>query len=136
MKNSFLLKIVTPFGIYLSEEVEYLSVQAPHSVLGILPNHAELISTVLLSEMKIRIHGTYFYYAISDGVLHVKKDETVLLLNSIERSDEIDVDRANKAKERAEQRLLRKYDDDEVDVIRAESALKRALNRIKVATKL
>ena len=90
----------------------------------------------LLSEMKIRIHGTYFYYAISDGVLHVKKDETVLLLNSIERSDEIDVDRANKAKERAEQRLLRKYDDDEVDVIRAESALKRALNRIKVATKL
>ena len=136
MKNSFLLKIITPFGIYLNEEVEYLSVQAPHSVLGILPNHAELVSTVLVSEMKIRINGTYFYYAISDGVLHVKKNETVLLLNSIERADEIDLERANKAKERAEERLLRKYDGNEVDAIRAESALKRALNRIRVATKL
>ena len=77
MKHSFLLKIVTPYGMYLNEEVEYLSVQAPHSVLGILPNHAELVSTVLISAMKVRIHGTYFYYAIGEGVLHVKKDETV-----------------------------------------------------------
>ena len=133
MKHSFLLKIVTPYGMYLNEEVEYLSVQAPHSVLGILPNHAELVSTVLISAMKVRIHGTYFYYAIGEGVLHVKKDETVLLINSIERQDEIDIARAAAAKERAEKKLKEAQMNEEVDIIRAEAALKRALNRIKVA---
>ena len=133
MKHSFLLKIVTPYGMYLNEEVEYLSVQAPHSVLGILPNHAELVSTVLISAMKVRIHGTYFYYAIGEGVLHVKKDETVLLINSIERQDEIDIARATAAKERAEKKLKEAQMNEEIDVIRAEAALKRALNRIKVA---
>ena len=133
MKHSFLLKIVTPYGMYLNEEVEYLSVQAPHSVLGILPNHAELVSTVLISAMKVRIHGTYFYYAIGEGVLHVKKDETVLLINSIERQDEIDIARATAAKERAEKKLKEAQMNEEIDIIRAEAALKRALNRIKVA---
>ena len=133
MRNSFNLKVVTPYGVYLNEEVEYLSVYAPHSVLGILPNHADLISSLIISEMKVRIHETYFYYAITGGVIHVKDGDVTLLLNSIERKDEIDINRAEEAKRRAEQRL--KDRDENLDYARAEAALKRAINRLNVAKK-
>ena len=126
------LRIITPTGTYLVQSVDYLEVCAPHSVLGILPGHAPLISTLLIGLLKTKVGAKTNYYAAGEGVIHIKKDETIVMVSSIEKCDEIDIDRAIEAKKRAEQRLQKAKDDTDVDIARAESALSRALNRIKV----
>ncbi len=73
--------------------------------------------------------GKETVFAIGGGIIRVEKGKTTLLLNSIEGKDDIDINRANEAKTRAEQRLANK---DNIDVARATRALKRALTRIEV----
>ena len=126
------LKIITPAGTYLQQSVEYLEVRAPHSVLGILPGHAPLVSIINIAPLKTKVAGVTYYYAAGEGVINVRKDETVVLVNSIERVDEIDINRAIEAKRRAEENLRRANDDTDIDIARAQSALARALNRINV----
>ena len=133
--KTFLLEIITPFGKYLSEEVEFLNVLTTRSLLGILPNHTPLISDVLISEMIVKKDGQLTSYAIGGGILNIKKEKVILLLNSIEREDEIDLKRAQDAKKRAEERLKQAHKENEIDIARAEAALSRALNRIKVYSK-
>ena len=130
MDKVFHIDIFTPTGKYLSIDADYLKVTSPLSVLGILPNHAPLITTVEICKMTIRSNGKDNFYAISGGVMNIKKDHSVtLLLNAIESASEIDLDRALEAKRRAEERLANQ---EEVDVTRAKAALSRALNRISV----
>ena len=131
MKNRFNVTISTPSGKYLKTEADYLSVTTSLGVLGILPNHAPLITNLEICELVIKSGNETLRYAISGGLMNIKEGtEVVLLVNSIERSDEIDVDRALKSKEHAEQRL----EEEMVDVARAKASLARALNRIAVST--
>ena len=130
MDKVFHIDIYTPTGKYLSCDAEYLKVTSPLSVLGILPNHAPLITTLEICKMVIKSNGKETNYAISGGVMNIKKDHSVtLLLNAVESEDEIDLDRALEAKSRAESRLA---SSEEVDVARAKAALSRALNRISL----
>ena len=131
MDKIFHIDAYTPTGKYLSIDADYLKVTSSLSVLGILPNHAPLITTLEICKMVIKSNGEDKVYAISGGVMHIKKDHSVtLLLNSIESAEEIDLDRAMEAKRRAEERLSASKE--EVDVTRAKAALNRALNRISV----
>ena len=131
MNNSFKVEIYTPIGKYYVGEATYLTVTSSVAVLGILPDHAPLITTLEICKLTIKINSKELNYAISGGVMHIKADHTVVLLvNSIERSDEIDIARAKEAQKRAEARLAKR--DEEVDIKRAEAALSRALNRISV----
>ena len=132
MDKVFRVSISTPYGKYLQTDASYLSVNTGAGVLGILPGHTPLITNLEISELIIKIGKDTLRYAISGGLMNIKKGtDVVLLVNSIERSDEIDVDRAIKSKERAEQRLK----DEETDVVRAKASLARALNRIAVSSK-
>ena len=132
MDKLFKVEILTPFGQYLTTEADYLSTTSAMGVMGVLPNHAPLISTLEISKLIIRRNGKEYTYAIGGGVIHIKKDHSVtLLVESIERSDEIDVKRALSAKERAEKRLHENAS--EVDVQRAKASLLRALNRLSVS---
>ena len=134
MVNSFNVEIYTPTGKYFAGNVNYLTVTSSVAVLGILPEHAPLITTLEICKLTIKINSKEFNYAIGGGVLHIKKDHSaVLLLDSIERSDEIDIDRAKEAQKRAEERLAKHSD--EVDIKRAQIALAKALNRISVYKK-
>ena len=131
MDKVFHIDVYTPTGKYLSIDADYLKVTSTLSVLGILPNHAPLITTLEICKMVIRSSGVEKSFAISGGVMHIKKDHSVtLLLNSIESAEEIDLDRALDAKRRAEERLATNLE--EVDVARAKAALSRALNRISI----
>ena len=131
MKDRFSVLISTPLGKYLQTEADYLSVTSGIGVLGILPNHAPLITNLEICELIIKSGNETLRYAISGGLMNIKEGtEVVLLVNSIERSDEIDIDRALKAKERAERRL----EEEMVDATRAKASLARALNRIAVST--
>ena len=134
MVNSFNVEIYTPTGKYFSGDVSYLTVTSSVAVLGILPEHAPLITTLEICQLTIKINSKEFNYAIGGGVMHIKKDHSVvLLLDSIERSDEIDLERAKEAQKRAEERLKR--NDEEIDIKRAQIALAKALNRISVYKK-
>ena len=130
MEKDFQVTIYTPLGKYLVTRAEYLSVKTTVSVIGVLPNHAPLISTLEVCKLTIKIAGKTYTYAISGGVIDIKKNtDVVLLLNSIERQDEIDILRAKAAKDRAEELLKHSV---EIDVKRAKASLARALNRISV----
>lgn len=128
------LEIFTPYAKYFSGEVEYIEVLSEKYRLGIYPEHAPLITTVVVSHVILRINGEDIKYATSGGVMYIKdNNEVTLLLESIEKSDEIDIERAIKAKERAEERL--NHINDTIDVKRAQAALSRALNRISAFEK-
>lgn len=128
--NKFHLDIYTPTGKYLSEEVVYLEVRNSDSVLGILPFHTPLITTIILCPLRIRFGGRTRVYATTGGIMNIKSGNTVsLMLSTIERSDEIDIERAKRSKDRAERYL----NDDSYDQQRAKASLDRANNRIAVA---
>ena len=130
--KTFLLEIITPYGKYYSQEVEFLSLS---SSKGILPNHTPLISDVLICEIVIRKDSESDSYSTSGGIINIKKEKVTLLLNSIEHEEEIDIERAKQAKERAEKNLEAAKRDSRIDIARAEAALSRAINRIKVYSK-
>ena len=130
--SSFHLEILTPFGHYFNGEVEYLEIRNPDGVLGILPRHTPIITPVVLCKMVVKISGNRHSYATTGGLFHMKQDGTAsLMLQTIERSDEIDVERAKRAKERAEARIAAHKDT--LNLKRAEDAIKRANNRLNVA---
>ncbi len=134
-EQTFHLSILTPYGHYFDGEVEFLEVHSDKYNLGILPGHAPLISTVAISKMIIRANGREMKYAVGGGVITVNKEKTTLVLNSCEHADEIDIERAKEAKQRAEERLSGQANENAVDVNRAKIALMKAINRIEVGSK-
>ena len=111
------------------------SCSAP-GILGrfqVLPDHSAMVSELGVGEVKIELINELQRYAVSGGFLEVTKNRVLLLLETAEAATEIDVGRAEQARDRARQRLDKERD--KADVIRAESALTRAINRIKVAHK-
>jgi F-type H+-transporting ATPase subunit epsilon len=133
--KSYKLEIVTPKAVLFSGEVA--SFTAP-GVLGgfqVLKSHAPLLSNISVGEVKlVDAAGTEHRFATSGGVVEVRDNKVILLAETAERSDEIDVERAEAARDRARKRLAKKSA--EVDVDRARFALFRALNRLKVSNHL
>ena len=129
--STFHLDILTPYKKYLSRDIAYLRVHNDDAVLGILPHHAPLITTLTISEMMIKDpDGKETLFAIGGGLLSVKDNVATLMVNSIESRDEIDLPRAERAKARAMARLEEKLEN--LDVERAELALLRATVRINL----
>lgn len=127
--KTFLLKIFTPYGKYYDRYVEEIVVTTDQFVLGILPGHAPLVAKVKVSKLVIVTSNNHDIYAIGEGLLNVKKDGVILLVDSIESKREIDIERAKRAKENATNSLNNRYN---IDVEKVEKALARALNRIAV----
>lgn len=133
--KKFHLDIYTPYGHYLSDDVDFLSVTSEQYKLGILPGHTDLISTVVICEIEIEKDGVRTSYATSGGVIKVKDNQVSLILKTIESADEIDLPRAIAAKERAEKRLM-EPDLETLAQTRARLALDRANNRINIKNKI
>ena len=128
--TTFKLQIVTPKGIYKEANVQILNLRTTAGQIGILAHHMPLASGIEISMMNyVDENGEIKYFAIAGGFIYVSEKETTIIANAIESPEEIDIHRANEAKERAEKRLSHKED---IDVMRAEIALKKAINRIDV----
>ncbi len=123
------LEVVTPEKKVYSEDVRFVVVPGVVGELGILPDHAPLMSGLKTGVMKVQQEGKTFKMAVSGGFVEVRSSRVTVLADSAERAEQIDRNRAEAAKARAEQRLATKSAD--VDVLRAEMALQRALNRLK-----
>ena len=134
--KTFNLTIFTPNGKKYDQDVEFVQVHTQEAYLGILPNHADLISDVMVSKLTVRVNGVDEDFAVGEGVLNVKDGNLKLVVDSLEHSSEIDLERAMAAKQRALDRLSGALVDfEELDIVRAKAALVRALNRISVSKK-
>lgn len=123
------LDIVTPERtVYTKSDVQMIITRAAGGDIGILPNHAPLISPLDPTIVQVKLADREEQIAVSGGFLEVRPDQVTILAEAAELPGEIDTQRAQNAKERAEKRL---QTDDEVDLKRAEIALKRAINRLE-----
>ena len=129
--SSMRLDIVTAERVVYSEDVDVVVAPGVEGQLGILPHHAPLMTTLQAGEVRVKKGGEEFFLAISGGFLEVRPDRVIVLADTAERAEEIDIARAEEAKRRAEERLSRRVP--EADAARAEAALQRSLARLKVA---
>ncbi|HEX3821427.1 MAG TPA: F0F1 ATP synthase subunit epsilon [Candidatus Sulfotelmatobacter sp.] len=132
MADTFQLEIVTPEKKVVDTAAEEVQIPGKNGYLGILPGHAPLITELAVGEIKYRERGAEQKLAVAWGFAEVLPEKVTILAESAERPNEIDIDRARKAKERAEERLT--SGNTEVDVERALGALQRAEARIDVAS--
>lgn len=123
------LVVVTPARVVYTDEVRMVVARGADGDLGILPEHAPLITSLRTDVVRVEKGGRWQHMAVSSGFMEVKNNRTVILADAAELAEEIDIERARRAKERAEERLRAPGPD--VDVIRAEAALLRALARLK-----
>jgi F-type H+-transporting ATPase subunit epsilon len=130
------LEIVTPDRKVFSGEVSMVIVRGGDGDVGIMAGHIPLVTTVKTSAVRIFTDDNRQEkrVAVSGGFLEVKPDGITILAEAAELPEEIDVERAMRAKERAERRLAEAGRED-IDTLRAELALQRALNRLQVAGK-
>ena len=131
MASKILLRVVTPNRSVVREDVEELQVPGAAGYLGILPGHAPLISELKPGEISYRQGRDVRKLAVSGGFLEVLPEQVTVLAETAEWPEEIDLARAQAARDRAEKRL--KSSDPECDINRATVALERAMSRIQVA---
>ncbi|EHJ56594.1 ATP synthase epsilon chain [Streptococcus urinalis FB127-CNA-2] len=133
------VQVVTPDGIRYDHHANFISIRTPDGEMGILPDHINTIAPLDVHEMKIRRvddDNHVDWVAINGGILEVKDNLVTIVADSAERERDIDVSRAERAKQRAERAIQEaetKHNIDEVK--RAKVALQRAINRISVGTK-
>ncbi len=129
--KNFSLDIVTPTRTVFSGEVQSFSAPGVLGGFQVLFNHAPLLSSIKVGRVKIiDVSGKEVHYATSGGFVEVNANKVILLAETAERSDEIDVQRAEEARRRADEQLRKEED---VDEERARAALVRAINRLKIA---
>jgi F-type H+-transporting ATPase subunit epsilon len=133
--SSLKVDIVTAERVVYSEDVDIVIAPGVEGQLGVLPHHAPLMTILQAGELIVRKGGEEESLAISGGFLEVRPDRVIVLADSAERAEEIDVVRAEDARKRAEERL---HDRKEagLDETRAEAALRRAVARLSVADKM
>jgi F-type H+-transporting ATPase subunit epsilon len=133
--SSLKVDIVTAERVVYSSDVDIIIAPGVEGQLGILPHHAPLMTILQAGELVVRKDGQEESLAISGGFLEVRPDRVIILADSAERAEEIDVARAEAARKRAEERL-RGVKKAGIDETRAEAALRRAIARISVADKM
>ncbi len=127
------LDIVTPETALFSDEVDMLVAPGSEGEMGILPHHSPLMTILGYGELLIKKDGQEQSLAIGGGFLEVRPDRVIVLADVAERAEDIDIARAEAAKERA-QKLMEERPAG-MDAARAEAALKRSLVRLKVASR-
>lgn len=125
------LEIVTPERKVFEEDIDMVVVEGVEGQLGILPNHIPLLTALKIGPLRVKKDGKEDEIAVGGGFMEVTKNKVIILAETAELPEDIDVERAEEARRRAENYLLHR---DEHDQVRAEMALQRAMNRIKVAS--
>lgn len=124
------IKIITPTGLYKEDEVGAVHVRTVVGETTILPNHMPMVAMLVTSKCSLLEDNGYKDYAMAGGLLQFSNNEMRILTDAIEGREEIDIERARKAKERAEARLAKL--EHNMNMKRAEVALAKAINRIHV----
>ena len=131
MPTQIKLEVVTQERMVVSELVEEVTVPGLDGELGVLPEHTYLMSLLQTGVLSYRIHHERKVLAVSGGYLEVRPDRVTVLAEVAERPEEIDVERARLARDRALQQV--KESGSEIELTAATARMQRAINRLHVA---
>ncbi|MCD2138114.1 F0F1 ATP synthase subunit epsilon [Salinicoccus halitifaciens] len=127
------LDIVTPNGsVFFEEDCELIVLQSKQGELGIMGGHIPTVAALKIGSLRAKINGQYEYFAVTEGFAEINPSKVTVLVQAGEFAEDIDTERAEAARQRAEE-LLQRSQDEKVDRYRAELALRRAINRIEVS---
>ncbi len=128
------LEVVTPTGPVISDDVDLVTAPGVGGEFGVLANHAPFLSTIKTGTLSFKKDKQTKYLMVSGGFSEVSNNKITFLVESAEFGHEIDVDRALRARERAEKRIAQAESKSEkINRARAEAALQRALARLRTA---
>ncbi len=130
MEKTFLLEIIASDRVFFTGQCESLIIPGIDGAHGVLANHERTVTCLAAGELKYKIDEEWKYAAVSDGYAEISGDHVVIIADTVERPEEIDVKRAQEAKERAEERLRQKQSIKEY--YHTQIALNKAMNRLKV----
>lgn len=128
-EGRLLLEIVTPQGLVFSEEVDEVTASGSEGEFGVLPGHVPFVTTLKIGMLTCKKGTESKFFFVNWGYAEVGAEKVMVLADSAERSEEIDIERAKAAMKRAEERLKKA---EEVDFARAESSLERAVTRVQI----
>ena len=126
------MEVATPDRLLLKEQVSEAQIPGAEGMMGILPEHAPLISALGIGELSYNVAGVRRWMAIHGGLVEVLPDHVSVLANKAEFADEVDVKRAEESLKRANERLLNPKAD--LDTARALNAMRRAQARLGCAS--
>jgi F-type H+-transporting ATPase subunit epsilon len=132
MASTIKLEVVTPDRLVLSEDVEYIGAPGVQGEFGVLSNHIPFLSALGIGSLYYKKDGKRFYVFVAGGFAEVSPNKVTILAEISERAEEIDIARAKKARERAEERLRQAQD--RLEYARAQAALSRAMTRLTCRT--
>jgi len=132
MAEKLTLDIVTPYGHVFTDEVDEVIAAGSEGEFGVLPNHISYLTTLRIGMLTYKKGSESGNFFVNWGYAEIGPDKVTILADSAERSDEIDVGRAQEAIKRAEERLKKA---EEYDQARAAAALDRAITRVQIAEK-
>lgn len=131
MASTFKLEILTPERVFFSDHVEMIVVATPQGQLGILAGHVPMVATIAVGISRIRKeNGEWVEALLTEGFMEVNQEKAIIIADTAEWPDEIDANRAEAAKKRAEERLAMKKSEEEY--AKSQAALARAMARLKV----
>lgn len=128
------LEIVTSERTVFSGDVDMVTVPGAGGVMGVLPHHAPVLSTLRPGELRVKIGDQVEEFAIGGGFVDIHDNRVIILADSAERADEIDIARAEAARNRAEE-LLKNPPPNKEDLFKLEAALRRNTVRLNIATR-
>lgn len=134
MEKGFHLEIISPVRTIFSGEVTSVTIPGSMGGFQVLKDHAPLIASFDIGRIRIQEQNESTEYSTSGGIFEVKNNQAIVLAESVETKDDIDLERANLAKQRAEQ-ILNLAESEAEEKEEAKIALQRAINRIKIAEK-
>lgn len=130
------LKIATPEKIVYENDVLQATIPTQSGEITVLPNHVPLVSALQAGELRVKDkHGEHIL-ALAGGFLEIKKNnEIIILADNIERVEEIDIERAEEARKKAEEQMKQAKDVQDVDYARLQAIIEREMNRIRLGKK-
>jgi F-type H+-transporting ATPase subunit epsilon len=129
MSKQITLEIVTPDRKVISKEVDYVGCPGVAGEFGVLPNHIPFLSALGIGNLYYKVEGKPHFVFVAGGFAEVGPEKVTILAEVAEIAAEIDLERARKAQERAEERM--RMHQEEIDFARARAAMQRALARLR-----
>ncbi len=129
-------EIVTQERTVFSGDVDSVNLPGSEGRMGVLPNHTALLTTLKFGEVIVNVNDEEQFFAIGGGFVEVQPEKVIVLADSAERAEEIDVERADKARERAESAMKGRSEDHDPDqYAQIQASLMRARIRVDVGRK-
>ncbi|MDE6666291.1 MAG: ATP synthase F1 subunit epsilon [Ruminococcus sp.] len=133
MAKSFHLEIIATDRVFYDGDCEHLVITAIDGLIGIMYGHEPIVTSLPTGELKYMVDGKWHYVAISEGFIQVMPESSIILADSCELPEEIDIKRAEEARERAKEKMRQKQSI--MEYYHTQAALNRAMNRLKISQK-